>query len=328
MRVNVFLETPYGVNTKSGGLDSYVFLLLGPGGDTLQKSTVGQVTGNPLSLKEGEYTVQVYNRSFTGPAFDSPYYTARAQARVRAGEACEVNLVCTQANAGVRVTFTETFRKQYPLSRLLVQDSVGSLEYLSSVEGRWGYFFPGPVGLTLHLTEDSLLTSNKTLLPKYMYTYTVDGAGVTEKSVEPVFHLSVDSSCVAVSEPWNAAGVAGDGSSKEQAYSVAGARAAAASADTSAVWVSGFVVGQFTSKSNVITSGESLSDANVALADAAPLGTVADCLPVELAKATFKTAIGLSSNPLILNKRGWVKGVLTSYFSQTGLKNISQVVVK
>ncbi|HOZ20068.1 MAG TPA: hypothetical protein PLT81_06615, partial [Bacteroidales bacterium] len=72
--VDVTIETQFGVRTRSTSLDNYSFLLIRQGGDTLYNSNVEQMTGSPLSLTPGNYTIEVYNEAFTVPAFDKPYY--------------------------------------------------------------------------------------------------------------------------------------------------------------------------------------------------------------------------------------------------------------
>lgn len=325
LSVTVSLETPYGVNTKSSNLNSYVFLLMSSLGDTILQTTVGEVNGTVLSLNPDTYTVKVFNHTFVTPAYDTPYYYAQAEAHVISGQSCEVSMVCTQANSGIRIVFTDSFCLNHSEYSLTVVDTVGQLCYPSTPEGRWGYFFPGPATLSLSIGSEETVTSQKVLLPKYMYTFTVDDDGVTGEKVEPVFSVTVDSSFVSLDEPWDRSTLS-DGSSKERAYSISEARTA--QTDTAQVWITGYVVGQFTSKTNVITSTQEFTDSNVALASQASFLSAADCFPVELGKTTIKESLGLSSNPQMLNKQVWVKGQLTTYYSQAGMKSVTEVVVE
>lgn len=316
--VNVMVESSLGVQTKSGGtqgvhtksgqLDDYVFLLMNAAGDTLEQTTVGAVAGAPLSLEPGNYRVVTYNQPFTTPAFDTPYYYAQADALVESGTTCEVTLSCTQANAGVRILFTEAFTAQYPEYQMRIVQPQGTLRYDAGTAG-WGYFHPGNATLWLTAQDDTLGNTDKTLHAKYMYTYTVDYNGIGQEQIAPTFTLSVDTTHVWISSMWdspdnNQSGTS-DGLSQATAYSIAQARAL--SGDVEDVWVTGYIVGTMTSGGNLTTSAFTVAT-NLALSDSPTSTLGSDCFPISLTAGALRDSCNLVDHPTHVGKRIWLRG--------------------
>ncbi|WP_026585407.1 endonuclease [Bacillus sp. J33] len=91
------------------------------------------------------------------------------------------------------------------------------------------------------------------------------------------------------------------------------------SQNNSSKTVQGYVVGQPTSTSTVITSGFP-NDYALALADSPAETSTANMLYVQI-PSSFRSAFGLQSNPHLIGKQIKVTGTLTAYFSHPGLKN-------
>ncbi|HNR27839.1 MAG TPA: DUF6359 domain-containing protein [Bacteroidales bacterium] len=317
--VDVAIETPFGVRTKSSSLDSYVFLLIKQGGDTLYNSTVGAITGSPLSLKPGNYTIEVYNEAFTEPAFDKPYYYGMQTAEVIGGESCEVLLICKQENAGIRVLFSEEFSGQYTTFSMNISGTGGSLKFDNTSVSKWGYFFPGTITLTL--TADGFPTEpiERTIQAKYMYNFLVEGSGSTKDNVEPVLTLSVDTTHTWISGLWNDTEGTVRGLTKETAYTIAEARNLPGG--LSDIWVCGYIVGCYSSGGTYFYSGNE-SATNLALADTNSEMDKANTYPVELPAGAIRDALNLVDNPQHLSKKIWIRGnTSASYFSLPGLKS-------
>lgn len=94
---------------------------------------------------------------------------------------------------------------------------------------------------------------------------------------------------------------------------------AIATQDSSTATVRGYVVGQPTSTSTVVTSGFP-SDYALALADAPGTTATSQMVYVQVPSA-FRAAWGLRSNPSLLGRQVDVTGVLAAYFSHAGLKD-------
>jgi endonuclease I len=89
--------------------------------------------------------------------------------------------------------------------------------------------------------------------------------------------------------------------------------------DSSVATVQGYVVGQPTATSTVVTSNYP-NDFALALADSASETSTARMLYVQI-PAAFRASYGLQSNPGLRGKQIQVTGTLTAYFSHAGLKN-------
>lgn len=104
------------------------------------------------------------------------------------------------------------------------------------------------------------------------------------------------------------------GAAQAATLSVAAARA---SQDGSTATVRGYVVGQPTSSSTVVSSGFP-NDYALALADAPGVTDTSQMLYVQIPSA-FRAAWGLKSNPGLVGRRLDVTGAKTAYFSRPGL---------
>jgi endonuclease I len=89
--------------------------------------------------------------------------------------------------------------------------------------------------------------------------------------------------------------------------------------NSSTATVRGYVVGQPTATSTVVTSGFP-SDYAIALADAPGTTATSQMVYVQVPTA-FRASFGLRSNPSLMGKQVDVTGTLTAYFSHPGLKD-------
>ena len=323
LMVNVALETPFGVRTKSVDLNSFVFLLIDQGGDTLHRNTVGEITGTPLSLEEGIYSIVVFNEDFDAPAFGKPYYYGSETAEIIAGESCEVGLTCVQENTGIRVVFSEDFETMYENYGMNVSGTGGSLDFDGSSENLWGYFFPGQVTLTLNTEGSPAGSVDRSIEARYMYTFLVESSGNSQENVEPVFTLSVDTTHTWVSCAWDDTGLSGDGTTKETAYSVAAARALDVRIPD--IWVCGYIVGHYTTPANFLPGGLE-SETNLALADDVLEMDINKTLSVSIPLGSIRDELNLKTNPGNLYRKVCLKGKTKDlYFGQPGLENLKEI---
>lgn len=93
--------------------------------------------------------------------------------------------------------------------------------------------------------------------------------------------------------------------------------AARATQDGSTATVRGYVVGQPTASTTVVTSGFP-SDYALALADTAGVTDTSQMIYVQVPSA-FRSAWGLKTNPSLMGRRIDVTGALSAYFSRPGL---------
>lgn len=329
--VKVTTRTPYGVQTKSLDEDSYVFILTNAEGDTLYNSTVGEVTGEPFSLRQGTYTITVFNEWFTVPAFEKPFYYNQTEVDVVAGSACNASIICTQHNVGVRVLFTENYLSSNPVSHMTVTGSDGELLFEKTTEHLWGYYNPGPVILMLYKNNIQSRSFERTIDANHMYTFLVDAPDTLTQYVEPVFSITTDTTRVWHYGIWDDEHYDNnefpDGLTKETACSITQARTLPDNIGD--IWVYGYIVGYYKSTKYIpggeIEEGDVVAASNIALAEEPGETDKANTFSIELKTSSACTptrnALNLQDNPNNLNKKVWIKGTTsTGYQGVYGLK--------
>ena len=103
-------------------------------------------------------------------------------------------------------------------------------------------------------------------------------------------------------------------------------------ADAANVWVEGYVVGYIDGKvwdSGARFSGDAsgsteYTNTNMILGPTADANSTSTCMPCGIKAGSIRDNLGLKNNPAIYKKHVLVKGDITKYFGQRGLKNISE----
>lgn len=135
-------------------------------------SPVGASSKN-ITLEAGNYSIVVYSKEFTAPAFENPVYGASKDFTITEGGSEEVNLTCTQTNAGITVIYSNDFKAAYTNYSTLVTHTSGSLHFTGTNADKLGHFPSGTVDI--EITADSkTYSSTLTLSPKTNYSITVD----------------------------------------------------------------------------------------------------------------------------------------------------------
>jgi hypothetical protein len=323
--VNVSMETPFGVKTKSEDLSAYNFLLMDSRADTVYYNTVGEIAGSTISLEPDFYHVIVFNRHFSVPAFDQPYYYGYKMVEVVAGQTCEVQVVCKQENCGVRIIFSEAFTQFCTTYEMLVSGACGSLDYDNTTTGMWGFFNPGQTTLQLWIDQTLFGSAEKYLDSGHMYSFLVEETGNSQENVEPVFTISVDTTRTWTADVWNELDITTNkGTEKETAYTVAEARTL--EGGMTDVWVTGYIVGYYVSSTSFEAGGTN-SNTNLALADDSGETVKSNTLSVKIPDTAIRDELNLSTNPENLYQKVWLKGrTVESYFGEPGLELIQEVV--
>jgi hypothetical protein len=123
--------------------------------------------------------------------------------------------------------------------------------------------------------------------------------------------------------------------SQDEPYSIAYVQST--SSDESGVWVEGYVVGYIvgTSWASGSTWSNDLTDvaddstsgyvnSNFILGEAVTTTSTANAIPCNIKSGSARDVLGFRSNPDIYLKHVKVKGDITKYFGQRGLKNIAE----
>ncbi|MCM1320381.1 MAG: DUF5689 domain-containing protein [Muribaculaceae bacterium] len=116
--------------------------------------------------------------------------------------------------------------------------------------------------------------------------------------------------------------------SKENPYKVADIQKS--TADAAGVWVEGYVVGWIsgmtwsTGASFNNTPSSEFTNTNFILGKSADSNSTADAVPCAIPAGSLRDKLGLGKNPEIYKKHVLVKGDVTKYFGQRGVKNITE----
>ena len=291
-----------------------------------------------LLVDAGSYTVAVHSIEFTAPGFSRPVYGDEQVVVVKAGAVVTVRLNCILENAGVRLQVAPDFLTSYPDGVLFLKSGDTRLMYGYS-EKRIAYFKPGPISLVLNNrgTDEILLT--RTLDPRTILTLSISaphGGAAAASSIT----VAVDTAKVWNNESYIIGGGSSGGSGGstgsqtddpgadlDNAYSVP---QAGDHVGEDEVWVFGYIVGGDLSTAGATVKTSKLTKTtHLAIAARSSVTAKASCVAVELPKGAIRDALNLVDHPDLIGSRVYLKGsIVASYFGTTGLKSVSDYVLK
>ena len=288
-----------------------------------------------LLVQAGSYTVAVHSIEFTAPGFSRPVYGDEQVVVVKAGATVTVRLWCVLENAGVRLRIAPDFLTSYPDGVLFLKSGDTRLMYGYS-ERRTAYFKPGPISLILSENgkEETLLS--RTLDARTILTLSIsapNGGSAAGSSIS----VAVDTAKVWNHESYviggtgsgstGSSGADDHGEAVDDAYSVS---QASEHVGEDNVWVFGYIVG-----GDLSTAGTSVKTSKItkathfAIAARSSVTSKASCVAVELPKGPIRDALNLVDHPDLIGSRVYLKGsIVASYFGATGLKGVSDYVLK
>ena len=295
-----------------------------------------------LLVDAGSYTVSVHSIEFTAPGFSRPVYGDEQVVVVKAGAVVTVRLNCILENAGVRLNVAPDFLTSYPDGVLFLKSGDTRIMYSYS-EKRIAYFKPGTITLILNnLGADEILLT-RTLDARTILTLNISapyGGTANTSSIS----IAVDTAKVWSQESYviggggSGSGSGGSGSSSgsgdddyateiDNAYSVSQAPDHVGEDE---VWVFGYIVGGDLSTAGTTVKTSKLTKAtHLAIAARSSVTAKSSCVAVELPKGPIRDALNLVDHPDLIGTRVYLKGSLvTSYFGTTGLKGVTDYVLK
>ena len=293
-----------------------------------------------LLVSGGSYTVAVHSIEFTTPGFSRPVYGDEQVVVVKAGTTVTVRLNCVLQNAGVRLQVAPDFLTSYPDGVLYLKAGDTRLMYGYS-EKRIAYFKPGPVSLILYDrgADETLLT--RTLDARTILTLSISapyGGTAASSSI----HVAVDTAKVWSHDTFvigggtsGGSGSSGGSSGGDDDHGAEIDKAVTVSDASShigedAVWVYGYIVGGDLSTAGTTVKTSKLTKAtHLAIAARSSVTAKASCVAVELPKGPVRDALNLVDHPDLIGTRVYLKGsVVASYFGTTGLKSVTDYVLK
>jgi hypothetical protein len=318
--------------------NDFILKVSDAGGKILYEGAYGD-SPESLLVDAGSYTVAVHSIEFTAPAFSRPVYGDEQVVVVKAGARVTVRLNCILENAGVRLQIAPDFLTSYPDGVLFLKSGETRLMYGYS-EKRIAYFKPGPISLILNNRD-----ADETLL-----TRTLDARTILTLSISAPHGGSAAASSISVAvdtaKIWNhetyviggggsgggsgsqgGSGEDGYGEGIDDAYSVAQASDHVGEDD---VWVFGYIVGgDLSTAGTTVKTSKITKSTHLAIAARSSVTAKASCIAVELPKGSVRDALNLVDHPDLIGTRVYLKGcIVSSYFGTTGLKSVSDYVLK
>ena len=293
-----------------------------------------------LLVDAGSYTVAVHSDEFTAPGFSRPVYGDEQVVVVKAGASVTVRLNCVLENAGVRLRIAPDFLTSYPDGVLFLKSGDTRLMYGYS-EKRIAYFKPGPVSLILNDGGKDETLLNRTLEGRTILTLNISapyGGSAAGSSIS----VAVDTAKVWNNESFviggggSGGGSGGEGGGSDEdghgeavdnAYSVSQAPSHVGEDN---VWVFGYIVGgDLSTAGTTVKTAKFTKATHLAIAARSSVTAKASCVAVELPKGSVRDALNLVDHPDLVGTRVYLKGSLVvSYFGTTGLKGVSDYVLK
>ena len=323
--------------------NDFILKVSDAGGKILYEGAYGDSLES-LLVDAGSYTVAVHSIEFTAPGFSRPVYGDEQVVVVKAGATVTVRLDCVLENAGVRLQVAPDFLTSYPDGVLFLKSGDTRLMYGYS-EKRIAYFKPGPISLVLNNRGADEILLTRTLDARTILTLSISaphGGAAAASSIT----VAVDTAKVWNHESYviggggsgsgsgSGGGTGGGtgggddpGSELDNAYSVS---QASEHVGEDGVWVFGYIVGGDLSTAGTTVKTSKLTKAtHLAIAARSTVTAKASCVAVELPKGAVRDALNLVDHPDLIGSRVYLKGsIVASYFGTTGLKSVSDYVLK
>ena len=317
--------------------NDFILKVTDAGGKILYEGAYGD-SPESLLVDAGSYTVAVHSIEFTAPGFSRPVYGDEQVVVVQAGATVTVRLDCVLENAGVRLEVAPDFLTSYPDGVLFLKSGETRLMYGYS-EKRIAYFKPGPISLVLNNRGADEVLLTRTLDARTILTLSISaphGGTAAASSIT----VAVDTAKVWNHETYvigggsgSGSGSSGSGSGDSHGAELDGAYSVAQAADhvgEDDVWVFGYIVGgDLSSAGNTVKTSKLTKSTHLAIAARSSVTAKASCVAVELPKGAIRDALNLVDHPDLIGSRVYLKGSLVaSYFGTTGLKSVSDYVLK
>lgn len=320
--------------------NDFILKVSDAGGKILYEGAYGD-SPESLLVDAGSYTVAVHSIEFTAPGFSRPVYGDEQVVVVKAGATVTVRLDCVLENAGVRLQVAPDFLTSYPDGVLFLKSGDTRLMYGYS-EKRIAYFKPGPISLVLNNRGADEILLTRTLDARTILTLSISAPHGGTASASTIT-VAVDTAKVWNHESYviggggsgnggsgSGSGSGGDddpGSELDNAYSVS---QASDHVGEDGVWVFGYIVGgDLSTAGTTVKTSKLTKSTHLAIAARSSVTAKASCVAVELPKGAVRDALNLVDHPDLIGSRVYLKGsIVASYFGTTGLKSVSDYVLK
>lgn len=114
-----------GINTDT---NSFILKIYSTEGEKIYDGAYGERPAE-IVVTPGSYEIAIYSQKFNPPALDTPVFGDSHTVLVAENEQARVSFLCKQVNAGLRLTFSEDFKKKFEGSGVVVVQGKKKLQY-------------------------------------------------------------------------------------------------------------------------------------------------------------------------------------------------------
>lgn len=120
--------------------NEFILSVYSTGGSKIYDGKYGE-RPDDFFVVPGGYEINLYSGKYSPPKFDSPVFGDSRTVIVKEDEQMAVRFRCSQINAGVKLTFTEDFKRRFPGKGIDMVQGKRRLAYLYT-ESKYAYMDP------------------------------------------------------------------------------------------------------------------------------------------------------------------------------------------
>lgn len=263
-----------------------------------------------FTVKSGCYNVKLLSKEFGVPEFNNEIVGDSQDIVIEKGKTFTVELLCRQMNAGVRVSFSDAFKKHFPALGLYIQGLDGGMQYPYN-EQRFCFFQPGPLDFYLRRQSSDSLLFTRNLNAADMLSFNFEWSENTTRSN---FSVRIDTTRNWQTDRYNPGSIIPEGAlTIEQAKEKLGQKN---------ITVFGYILGGDVKESSFRTGPPFSVSSNLLLAPSMSERYRNNCFAIELPSGAVRDALNLVVHPQLIGSAITVTGtIVEQYFGYIGMKS-------
>ncbi len=302
-----------GTFLKSGlNLDtnSFILTIYSTDGEKIYDGKYGS-RPQEISVTPGGYEIGLYSKRFTPPAIDTPVFGEEHTIVVSDNEQVRVSFVCRQVNAGIKLSFTDDFKKKFQGDGVYLVQGEKELWYKYGMN-KYAYVSTEPFKVTYRSGSKDTLLLEKSLAAGQMVTMNLSYS--QSRTSASVFKVGVDTTREWLEINYNAGLKMPAGAvTIEEAKSQVGEKN---------VKVFGYVFGGDPTTTTVRVGPPFSSKTSMVIAPSMAERNRNNMMVVELPSGDIRDALNLVVHPDNIGSPVVVTGtIVQSYYGYVGIKN-------
>lgn len=263
-----------------------------------------------FTVNSGCYNVKLLSKEFGVPEFNNEIVGDSQDIVIEKGKTFTVELLCRQMNAGVRIGFSDAFKKHFPAMGLYIQGLDGGIQYPYN-EQRFCFFQPGPLDFYLRRQNSDSLLFTRNLNAADMLSFNFEWSENTTRSN---FSVRIDTTRNWQTDRYNPGSIIPEGAlTIEQAKEKLGQKN---------ITVFGYILGGDVKETSFRTGPPFSVSSNLLLAPSMSERYRNNCFAIELPSGAVRDALNLVVHPQLIGSAITVTGtIVEQYFGYIGMKS-------